>query len=143
MSVETVSADPHNALVRVTGELDLATAALLWAVLRGHLDAGRRFLRLDVAGVTFLDATALGGITVAHHEALARHGTLVISGVHPNVARLLRLTGLADVLFIGEAPAAEAAARAVRPAPSRPPAIGRSSRPARPGRSRASRPASG
>jgi anti-sigma B factor antagonist len=106
MSVETVHADRHRALVRVAGELDLATAAPLWAVLRGHLDAGRRFVRLDVAGVTFLDATALGGITVAHHEALARRGTLVITGVHSAVARLLQLTGLHDVLFIaGPAPA--------------------------------------
>ena len=101
MSVETVRFDATRALIRVAGELDLSTAAPLWAVLRGHLNSGRRFLRLDVSGVTFLDATALTGITSAHRDLLANRGTLVITGVRTIVARVLRLTGLDEVLFIG------------------------------------------
>jgi anti-anti-sigma factor len=101
MSVETVRLDPTRALVRAVGELDLGTAAPLWAVLQGHLAAGRRFLRLDLSGVTFLDATALSGITAVHRDLLAQRGTLVITGVRPLVARVLRMTGLDDVLFIG------------------------------------------
>jgi anti-sigma B factor antagonist len=101
VAVETVRFDRLRALVKVTGELDLATAAPLWAVLQGHVAAGRRFLRLDMSGVTFLDATALTGITRAHQELLVRRGTLVITGVRVLVSRVLRLTGLDEVLFIG------------------------------------------
>jgi anti-sigma B factor antagonist len=101
MSVDTISFDRLRALIRVTGELDVGTSPPLWAVLRGHLDAGRRFLRVDLSGVTFLDASVLGGITEAHHQALARRGTLVITGVRSLVARVLHVTGLDEVLFVG------------------------------------------
>lgn len=100
MSVETVRFDAASALVKVNGELDLSTAAPLWAVLDSHLAAGRRYLRLDLSGVTFLDATALTGITRTHRELLARRGTLVITGVRVLVGRVLRMTGLDEVLFI-------------------------------------------
>src|SRR5439155_13780780 len=62
MSVETVGLDYLRAHVRVTGELDMSTGAPLWAVLQSHLAAGRRFLRLDLSAVGFLDAAALSGI---------------------------------------------------------------------------------
>lgn len=101
MTVETVSAGSQHALVRVDGELDMGTAAPLWAVLRSHLAADRRFLRLDVHGLRFLDATALSGITAVHRDALEARGTLILTGVQSVVGRVLSLTGLDEVLFIG------------------------------------------
>jgi anti-anti-sigma factor len=100
VDVETARCDRLRALIKVAGELDLGTAAPLWAVLRGHVDTGRRFLRLDMSEVTFLDATALTGITAVHRDLLRRRGTLVITGVHSLVARVLRVTGLDEVLFV-------------------------------------------
>ena len=100
ISVETTRCDRLRALIKVTGELDLRTAAPLWAVLQGHVNSGRRFLRLDVSGVTFLDATALTGITSVHRDLLGRRGTLVITGVRTLVSRVLRVTGLDEVLFV-------------------------------------------
>lgn len=100
MSVETVRFDDNRALIEVSGELDIATSAPLWAVLQCHATAGRRFLRLDVSGVTFLDATALTGIVSAHEQLLANRGTLVLTGVRGATARVLRLTGLDEVLFV-------------------------------------------
>jgi hypothetical protein len=58
-------------------------------------------LRLDVSEVTFLDAASLGGITRFHHRALDHRGTLVLTGARPPVTRMLRLTGLDEVLFVG------------------------------------------
>jgi anti-sigma B factor antagonist len=101
LTVETVAHDATGATVRVDGELDLGTAPPLWAVLRHHLIAGRRFLRLDVSSLTFVDATALTGLREIHHEALAARGTLVVTGVRPRVARVLHLTALDDELFLG------------------------------------------
>jgi anti-sigma B factor antagonist len=103
MSVDTVRFDASRANLKVVGELDLATAAPLWAVLQGHLAAGRRYLRLDLSEVTFIDATALSGIARAHRDLLAVRGTLVITGVRARVHRVLRLTGLDEVLFVGGA----------------------------------------
>ena len=99
--VETVRFDQLRAYVKASGDIDLSTGPLLWAVLDGHVTMGRRFLRLDLSGVTFLDATALSGVARVHRETLARRGTLVLTGVRTPMAKLLRLTGLDEVLFIG------------------------------------------
>ena len=100
VSVETVGLDRLRAHVRVSGDLDGSTAAPLLAVLQGHLAAGRRHLRLDLAGVDFLDASALSGIVQAHHDALDQRGTLVLTGMNPHVAHMLQLTGVDNVLFV-------------------------------------------
>jgi anti-sigma B factor antagonist len=99
LSVETVGLDSHRAHVRVTGDLDMSTAPPVWAVLESHLAAGRRYLRLDLSGVPFLDAATLTGLSQLHQSALAERGRLLLTGVRPRVARVLRLTGLDKVLF--------------------------------------------
>jgi anti-anti-sigma factor len=159
MSVDTTHSDAYRALVKVGGDLDISTVAPLCAVLDGHLAAGRRFLRLDLSEVTFLDAAALGGITRVHHEALQSRGTLVITGARPPVTRMLRLTRLDEVLFVGGPRGDDDLGSGVpisdgvvdssptmwpaRPVPSMPPTIARSTRQAPPDRPGASRPASG
>lgn len=100
MSVETVGLDHLRAHVRVTGDLDMSTGAPLWAVLESHLAAGRRYLRLDMSGVSFVDAATLTGIAQVHHSALAERGRLLLTGVRPPVARVFELTGLDAELFV-------------------------------------------
>jgi anti-sigma B factor antagonist len=101
VAIETVECDAVRASVKVAGDLDIATAPTLWGLLQAHLAVGRRFLRLDLAGLTFLDAAALSGIVGAHHDALDRRGTLVLTGVSERTARVLRLAALDTVLFVG------------------------------------------
>jgi anti-sigma B factor antagonist len=101
VAIETVECDAVRASVKVAGDLDIATAPTLWGLLQAHLAVGRRFLRLDLAGLTFLDAAALSGIVGAHHDALDRRGTLVLTGVSERIARVLRLAALDTVLFVG------------------------------------------
>lgn len=98
----TVHADDvsHSATVAVAGELDLASADQLAATLEEQTRRGRRYVRVDVSGLTFLDATALGVLAAAHHDLLAHRGTLTMTGVSPAVSRLLRITGLDGVLFV-------------------------------------------
>ena len=105
LSVETVRSDDRRAAVTVHGVLDVSTAAALWSVLQSHLGAGRRYLRVDLSAVRFIDAAAVTAIVEVHHEALYRRGTLVLDGVTAAVAKVLRLTGVDDKLFISGATA--------------------------------------
>ena len=98
-SLTTLRKDRTRALVRAVGEWDLAGADALAEDLRAHEAAGRRFVRLDVSAVTFLDCTCLDVLVAAHTRLLAARGTLVLSGVTPRMLRLLRLTGLDQVLL--------------------------------------------
>lgn len=112
----------RSATLVVVGELDLASADQLAAALEGQINRGRRYVRIDMSELTFLDATALGVLAAAHHDLLARRGTLTISGANASVSRLLRITGLDSVLFT-TGPAAHPPRHAVSPAALRPVAV--------------------
>jgi anti-anti-sigma factor len=92
--------DAETAIVVASGEIDLASADSIGAVLHDQLRRGRRHVRVDLTAVTFLDASALGMLLGAHYEFLANHGTLTLTGPGRAVVRLLRITGLDDVLFV-------------------------------------------
>ena len=98
-SLTTIRQDRTRTLVRAEGEWDLANAHVLADALAEHERAGRRFVRLDVSAVTFLDCTCLEVLAAAHVRLLGARGTLVLTGVPARVMRLLNLAGLEQVLF--------------------------------------------
>lgn len=85
--------------VEALGELDLATAELLSAVLGCHAD--RRLVRLDLSGLTFVDCVGLQAIADAHRLFAAHGGRLVLVGVGPRIRWLLQVTGI-DGLFVAD-----------------------------------------
>lgn len=95
-----VDLDPLRAAICAVGELDLAAREDLADVLRQQEHASRRFVRLDLSQVSFLDCSCLGVLVASHHRFLELHGLLVLSGVDESVARILKITGLDDSLFI-------------------------------------------
>jgi anti-anti-sigma factor len=83
---------PSGTLLRVRGEVDLATATQLRDAMLPHLAAARN-LWLDLEGVTFMDSSGLH-VLVASQGQAALHGTrLVIAGASPAVDRLFQITG--------------------------------------------------
>jgi anti-sigma B factor antagonist len=101
--VQTTSQDAWRAAVTLRGELDSAVADAVLAELRGHLAAGRAVIRVDAAGVTFIDSTVLSTLVTAHRECRDAHATMIISGPSRPVLRLLTLTGLDAVLLVDTA----------------------------------------
>lgn len=102
-SITTTTQDDWHASVSLLGEFDAANSDALRAVLDEHLDAGRRVLRLDTAGVSFMDSSGVGAIVHAHARCHDEHGSLIITGVQPRIARLLEITGLDHILLIDSA----------------------------------------
>jgi anti-sigma B factor antagonist len=93
-------ASATRALFVLSGELDLASAPLLSACLEHHLGARRLFLRLELGGLSFIDAAGLAAVVTAHHDVAAKHGTLTITSLAPQGARLIELVGLDEQLLI-------------------------------------------
>jgi anti-sigma B factor antagonist len=90
VSVERLSA---TAVVRVSGELDIATVPALTDVLRGLEQPCDRVV-LDLSGLTFIDSTGLT-LAVTEHQRAAKDGVeLVLAGATDNVLQVFRLTGL-------------------------------------------------
>jgi anti-sigma B factor antagonist len=80
-------------VVSVAGELDLATAPRLKRALGDVLGAGASRVVLDMAGVTFIDSTALG-VLVGVQRGLRPDARLAIAGSGADVMNVFELTGL-------------------------------------------------
>lgn len=90
-----VSVDPDDpALVRVGGELDLATAP----ELLGALEQRDGEVVLDCSGLAFIDVAGLNAVVEAHAACRARGARLVLLDPSPAVRRLLRLLELDTVV---------------------------------------------
>jgi len=90
----TVSSLPFGHVVRVSGEVDLATAPSLAEVLAGCKGGS---VLADLTDVTFMDAAGLNAL-VAARRYLDRHGaSLFVQGASARVARLFEITGLDQV----------------------------------------------
>ena len=100
LHIDVNALDAIGSVVEVSGELDLATAGRLTDALHQQLAINRRFTVLDVAGLTFCDATGLGVLLRAHQEYRAAEGRLTLSGVGPRLAQLLRITALDEILNV-------------------------------------------
>ena len=83
--------------VHVSGELDLHTVEALLPTLQRALDTGRPVI-LDCAAVTFMDSTALGHIHTFAQQATTLQRCFVLVAAQPAVLKVLRITGLDEVL---------------------------------------------
>jgi anti-sigma B factor antagonist len=101
--VETKASDDWRAAIALHGELDVANAGDLRAELAAHLDAGRRVIRIDAAGVGFIDSTAIGVIVEASERCRLEHGSLILTNVPHRMRRLLSIAGLDSVLLVDTA----------------------------------------
>jgi len=86
--------------VRVSGDVDLATAPQLAEVL-GQFANGT--LRVDLSEVTFLDSSGLRTLLHAHRDATRAGRRMVVCGpLHPLVQQAIAITGLDAVLDFEE-----------------------------------------
>jgi anti-sigma B factor antagonist len=88
LSIEAVDV-LFTVLVRVRGELDIATTPQLAATL-GPLES--RHCELDLAWVPFMDTAGLTLLLTHQHRAEAAGGALHVVDVSPSVTRFLDLT---------------------------------------------------
>jgi anti-anti-sigma factor len=93
--------------LRLTGELDASTCPPVRTQLTPRIQPNGR-LKVDLAGVTFIDSSGLRVLIDAHREAEARDGRLILSNPSRVVLRLFEISGLLPHLHI-ESDGAESA----------------------------------
>jgi anti-anti-sigma factor len=106
-----------HTLVRLRGEIDVATAPGLRQRLFGLLKRGAGLVILDLSGVPFCDASGLGMLVGSHRHATMLGVTLRLTALRPRVARLVYINGMDRVLSIYPAPLTWHGARGRRPQP--------------------------
>ncbi len=64
------------------------------------VDSGHRKFVLDLGVIEYLASAALGKLVSLHRKARAAGARLVLCNVPPNLARMLQITRLADVMIV-------------------------------------------
>ncbi|WP_431877504.1 STAS domain-containing protein [Micromonospora marina] len=93
--------DGGGTCLRLAGELDLGTAGELNSTIDRLVAEGRRELLLDLTDLTFCDSTGLAAFVRGDNLVAADGGWLRLTGATGPVARVLQVTGLAEVLRHG------------------------------------------
>ena len=97
VDVETTS---DRIVVRIAGELDMADADQVGAVLIDAVDSGKPIVRLDLSDLKFADSSAIKAILIGAQAA--EEGGITYELVNPRglVKRLLEVTGLDQALLV-------------------------------------------
>lgn len=93
LRVSTAEVDDARSVVSVAGELDMATADLLWAELEPVLRPGRTVV-LDCRQLEFMDSTGMRVLLRASRRAGEVGGAFRMSAVPPPVERVLDIAGV-------------------------------------------------
>lgn len=88
--------------VRLAGELDLSTTPELNAAVDKVLDEGHRHILVDLGDLAFCDSSGLAALVRGDDLATERGGWLRLTGATGRVDRVLRISGLADLLRYDE-----------------------------------------
>lgn len=91
---------PPLTVVAVTGEIDVATAPSLRALLVDLVADGKVNLVVDLVGVGFLDSTALGVLVSTVKRVRTDGGDLALVCASPHILKVLEITGLTTVFVI-------------------------------------------
>ncbi len=85
-------------VVRLGGELDIATSSTLRQSLNALSDDGFRDVVLDLGGVTFCDSTGLGEVATYARGLMEAGGSLVLAALRPDVESVFSVSGLSKVI---------------------------------------------
>jgi anti-sigma B factor antagonist len=91
-------------VLRLTGELDLASSPILERALEAAEVTTSPLLVLDLDGLKFVDSTGLRVILLAHESSRGREQEFAITPGSPQVQRLLSITSVTDHLRVIASP---------------------------------------
>jgi anti-sigma B factor antagonist len=88
------------AVVRVIGELDLATAPRLREEIVALVSSGVSAVTLDLIGLEFIDSTGLSVLVTTLKHMREHGGDLVLRSLNPSTLKVFEIAGLTEVFTI-------------------------------------------
>jgi anti-sigma B factor antagonist len=99
LELERIVSEDGAPAIRVTGEIDMATAPQLRELLDELVDGGARRIVLDCNALAFLDSSGIG-VLVAARSRLGESGDLLLDSPPAHVRKVLDITGVSEHLSI-------------------------------------------
>jgi len=96
----SITIEANRSSLGIRGEVDIATAPTLRGLVQLLIDQGSTQIVLDLANVTFLDASGLGVLSAASARLVRMGGGLTLRSVPRNVQRTLEISGVAALIEI-------------------------------------------
>ncbi|MFE3112055.1 STAS domain-containing protein [Kitasatospora indigofera] len=93
-----IVASTETTLLQLAGELDMATAPLVDQAVANCLDGDIRRLNIDLAAVTFCDASGLQALERASRASAARCTVFRLAGVHRRLRRTFALHRMGSLI---------------------------------------------
>jgi len=93
-AVDIDHVDGEQALILVSGEMDLYAAPFVEERVAEARAAGARQVMLDLSAVTFMDSSGLGVLVNQLKEFRALGGDLTLRAPSPQTRKVLEITGL-------------------------------------------------
>jgi anti-anti-sigma factor len=100
--VKYISVSPRDdvVLMPVMGRVDAVTAPELNKAVHTQIEAGARFVLLNLSDVTFLSSSGLRSLLLIRKELMTLGGELRLAGLQPQVHEVFALTGFTQVFAI-------------------------------------------
>jgi anti-sigma B factor antagonist len=86
----------------LAGDIDIHSAPQVRERLVALQGDGSTAVVVDLAGVNFLDSSALGALVAAHRQLHDAGGTLSLAGARPHVRKVFQITRLTEVIPVYE-----------------------------------------
>ena len=85
-------------VIALTGSIDAMTAPKITEFIQDHIARGNIKLVADMSGVDYTSSAGLRVLLVAIKETRSQSGDLRLTGVQPDVRKVLNLSGFTDIL---------------------------------------------
>jgi anti-sigma B factor antagonist len=85
-------------ILSLTGSIDAMTAPKINEFIEGHIARGNFKLVADMSGVDYTSSAGLRVLLGAIKETRSQSGDLRLTGVQPNVQKVLTLSGFTNIL---------------------------------------------
>jgi anti-anti-sigma factor len=101
-AIQEEAPDAATCVIAVCGEADMSTAVKFNESFFSAARAGIRRVVADLSGVQFIDTTMLNALVVGHRRMARDRGSFAVVCDGPRAARVLEITGLAQILKVFE-----------------------------------------
>lgn len=85
-------------IISLQGSIDAMTAPKITEFIQGHVAKGNIMLVADLSGVDYTSSAGLRVLLGAIKETRSQSGDLRLSGVQPDVLKVLNLSGFTNIL---------------------------------------------